>query len=680
MSTLLEELDNAPAPLDFFLRDKIDPDNKAIIDQEQNRWRLLGRFERWKLERYVASLAGQLRKSHFNDLAREIERLAGEFKVRKDLYRHSDNDEDKARLKDELKAIRAEAGMIAQQLHELQPIWHNFNHYTGWLDYEAKNRDELREEAAREKKIEREMNREAKWLEQLILDVFRKTTGCHFKYVSKDKGKIKTRTPHFERSVIRPDAHYFYLKATSRFLFGYRWGLPEGVTVNRLIDEEVIQNLRAATKRQVDPVWTDTGQLMFRVSRLDSPDALPREVKWRDAMRFYPEDRRHKLPYCIGVADDRKFQWQFDLASNPHILVAGKSQSGKSNLVNGIIAALVSTHSPAELRVVLIDQKGGIEFTHFHELPHLLWDIIKTVDQVKPVLDRLRHVLDQRLAILERVKAKDIAAYNGRVDEDRRMARVLVVIDEMNTFVGLQGGLTEEIHNQLAILVSQGRAVGIHVITATQHPEVKVIPSRIKTNMDVRLCGPMPSMNASQIVIDKGDAAKLPSIPGRFIVVIGLMTRMVQVPRIFDEDIAGVVSSTQREYPDVPETLTDLQEQPAEFVVWDEQEVMKYALLWFDGKLFGEKMHQTLGDDSPGKRELYRIITRIKDQAEAVGYVEYKADGTHYKLKGIPGGSKQLVSISPVSHPSPTLRPLDSADDDENEDEREDEEMELAGD
>src|SRR5690606_2656720 len=101
-------------------------------------------------------------------------------------------------------------------------------------------------------------------------------------------------------------------------------------------------------------------------------------------------------------------------------------------------------------------------------------------------------------------------------------------------------------------------------------PEVKVIPGRIKTNMSVRLCGSMPTVSASMIVLDSPEAARLPSITGRFVASVGLEILTVQVPQIFDEDIAGVVASARQQYPDVPNELPEIADKPR-LVVWDEQ-------------------------------------------------------------------------------------------------------------
>jgi hypothetical protein len=644
-----------PRPLETFTEDKIHPDNQKVIRREENRYRLLNWLERIRLQKYVNRLGNELRKAGYNRLVIELDQLKQEYQKQKQAYNSTTfiSEDAKQAAAANLKAVIDKARQIHAKLSPLREKHQRFDHYSNWLTYERKHRKELIQDAKLERRNRSQMRLEAKWIESLLIDVFRKTSGCHHIY-SVD-GKEITKAPKFYKSVTTPDAHYFYLLVSSKSLFGWRWLLPYSVTVARLTHEDVIANMRAATKLQVDAIWTETGQLVYRVARLESPDALPKQVNWRDAMRYFPDKKREKLPYSIGVSENRKFQW-FDLASDPHILIAGKSQSGKSNLVNGIIGTLVSTHSPDELRVVLIDQKGGLEFTHWHELPHLLWDVVKTLDETQPVFEKLVSVMRQRMTKLEKVKAKDIAAYNARVDAEYRMPRVLVVIDEMNTFVGL-GAKTEAIHNLIMLLVSQGRAVGVHVIASTQHPEVKVVPGRIKTNMSMRLSGAMPTVSASQIILDTPDAARIPNIPGRFVAVIGLTTIQVQVPRIFDEDIAGVCASAALAYSSVSENLPDMKEQP-QLLVWNEERVMSAALEWINGHLSSQKLHKMLGDESPGERHLSKMCKRIIDQVEASGYCTDENE-QRYRLKKAKGGGRYLVKldVSDVSE-SPEMTEL----------------------
>ena len=597
-------------PLSFLLKPAIHRENVKLMEEEKLVYRSLGWWERFRLRRYVRQLSKRL--NGYNALITERDKLAQICIRLKELVDASPDDARGPLMK------RGQAAMfrgraVTARLETLSEDHKRYQHYRGWLEYERQHRKELKQRAKDDKAIAKGMDKEAKWLATLMLDVFKKTRGCHF-LESDGKGKVRARAPKFFRIQTGPDAHYFWLAASKKTLFGWRWVLPYDVTIGRLQEEEVLENLRAATRRDVAAVWTEQGQLMFRVSRLDSPDALPRLVHWRDTRQFFPEAQRPMLPYCIGVAEKRKFMW-FNFASEPHVLIAGKSQSGKSNLVNGIIATLLQTHSPDELRIVLVDQKGGIEFTHWSEIPHLLWNVAKTVEDVKPMLDRVVTVMKKRMELLEKAKKKDIAAYNRSTDDP--LPRLLVVIDEMNTFVGL-GALTEEIHNLIMLIVSQGRAVGIHMIAATQHPEVKVIPGRIKTNMSVRMSGAMPSIVASQIVLDSADAAKLPSIPGRFVAVVGLRTLIIQVPRIEDGDIAHVVSKAQNDYPETSDELKELSNAP-KLKVWDESAVIQAALDWTQGSLSGQKIHRLLGSESPGERALNTRCKAIIDRAAANG-------------------------------------------------------------
>lgn len=621
-------------PLSFLLKPAIHRENKKLIEDEQLVYRALGHWERWRMRRYVRQLARRLKP--YNALIIERDKLAQECIRTKATLEADPNGEAAAALRQRGAAALMRGREVTAQLAAFSEDHGRYTHYRGWLAYEAEHRTELRQRAQDEKAIRRGMDKEAKWLRSLLIDVFRKTKGCH--YLETDgKGNVRAKTPKFFKTQIGPDAHYFWLAASKKTLFGWRWLLPYGVTVGRLQEEEVLENMRSATRRDVNVQWTEQGQLIFRVSRLDSPDALPRLVNWRDTRQFFPEQDRDKLPYCIGVAEKRRFQW-FNLASEPHVLVAGKSQSGKSNLVNGIIATFTSTHTPDELRIVLVDQKGGIEFTHWSEIPHLLWNVAKTVEDVKPMLNRVVEVMRRRMELLEKSKKKDIAAYNRSSDD--RLPRILVVIDEMNTFVGL-GALTEEIHNLIMLIVSQGRAVGIHFMAATQHPEVKVIPGRIKTNMSVRMSGAMPSIVASQIVLDTADAAKLPSIPGRFVAVVGLKTLVVQVPRCEDSDIAHVVRKAQNDYPETSDELKELSDAP-KLKVWDETAVIQAALDWTQGSLSGSSIHRLLGNESPGERNLRTLCKRVIDNAIACGgYVRH--NGSTYVLLTNKGGGRRLV-------------------------------------
>lgn len=618
-----------PEPLEFMTQDYIAPENQAVEEREARRWRLLKGSERRQLNRFVKQLERDLIQARFFERYDQMMRILDEFRQARALHEATTwiNDESRFASALHLKKLAYQGRKLRAYLREYRQIYRDYAHFRGWLEYEREHRKELQAEDKRERRILKEMRRESKWLEKLLTDVFRKTPGCH--HIDHTGEEPKTLVPKFDRVVIKPDAHWFYISASKRTLVGWKFKLPPGVTIDRLQDPDVLHQLKAATKRQVSAVWTDSNQLVYRISRLDSPDGLPREVRWTKAMQYFPTKRAFRFPYSIGVTEDRKFRW-LDLVEHPHVLVAGRSTSGKSTLVNGIIATTVSTHPPDEVRLVLIDMKGGLEFTHWADLPHCLWEMVNTVDEVEPTMRRVMLLVKKRFTLLKAIKAKDIDSYNLRVDAPKRLARVIVLIDEMNNFVGL-GNLTEEIHNLLAVIVSQGRAVGVHVIAATQHPEVAVIPGRIKTNMAVRLAGSMTDVSASMIVVGSPEAARIPEIPGRFVLSLGLSVTVVQAPLIVDSDIAGVVSAARRAYTDVPDDLHEMHVEQAP-LVWDEQRIISYALKYFDGQMSADKLHQMLGEESPGERKLRKLIKSVVREIETVGSVTTNSDGCKWVL------------------------------------------------
>ncbi len=606
-----------PEPLHMF-KEKIAPKNQEILQREEARWRLLGFWQRRRMRRMVRYLAKSLKAWNYNGLIAEFAEKRRAFGIAK-----------RAGDRAAMKAAVIRAKEIQATLDELQPTVELHQHYSGWLKYERAHRAELKEDAKRLKRRRKEMREEVKLLKDSMIDVWRHADHCHYTY--KDDGKEITKVPEFDRVVVKPDAHWMYVRISKKTIFGYRYKLPNAVLPHHLEDEDVIKALKSVTKRDVHCIWTDSHQMVFRVSRLDSPSALPRMVKWSDAMRFYPRDDSI-MPYCIGATERHKWKW-YDVKGKPHLLVAGSSESGKSNLVNGIIATNASMYSPRELRIVLIDMKGGIEFTHWDELPHVLWDMVKDVDEAEARLEHLVHIMKRRNGIQAAVKAKNINAYNAKVDPDKRLERVLVVIDELNNFVGL-GAQTERIHNLLALLTSQGRAVGIHVIMSTQHAEVKVIPGRIQTNAATRMCGWVPNIHASMNVLGTPEATRIDNIPGRFAANAGRENIVVQVPYITDQDIQGVVSSARQQWTEVTNELSDMQAAPTPAaIVWNEQRVLKECANLLAGHLSGQKLHLQLGTESPGERHLCRMVNNLKETAESLGVVELHETGQRWIIK-----------------------------------------------
>lgn len=634
---------NIPKPLEFLRTDYVHPDNARVIEEQQRTYRLLSWLDRWRMRRKVARLRRQLK--HYNRLVTEHGRLAGEARALKERFEAETDPAIRGKLAARGRSVMVRGRQTRDELARLMPLYSDYKHFSGWLEYEAKNRAELKARKREEQQINRAMRKEAKFIAGIVRREWERTAHCHYmKPLS--NGGYKAIAPKIFKTQTGPDAHYLWIKTRHKTLFGYKTVLPYEVDIEALQDEKrIIQNCKAALNREVAPLWTTQGQFMYRVARLDSPDALPSRVMWRDSWEFYPQHRHDYLPYTVGVEEHRRFKW-FDFGTDPHILIGGTTGSGKSNQVNGMIGTWVKTHTPDELRLVLIDQKGGLEFGHWSEVPHLLWNVGKVVDDVIPLLTRVVNLMRKRMSILEAAHQKKIEAYN-RV-ATKRMARIVVIIDEMSNLVEL-GATTDEIHNLIMIITAMGRAVGVHMICATQQPEVKIVPGRLKANMRMRIAGYMPSTSASMTILDIPDATTLKAVPGRIMVVSGMQRLVVQAPYIEDHDIAHVIDLAQHDYPNVAEELWEMEDVPRADV-WNEDRVTQAALDLNNGGLSGSTLHKLYGDESPGERLLRTLCKRVIDRGNAAGgTLEHR--GAVYALKRDKGGTMRLVfdRISDVS-------------------------------
>ena len=151
-----------PAPLEFLAEDYIAPENQDIIDEESRRWRLLTRWERWRLRRYVRQLARDLRAADYNGLIAERRRLTREFKAQRDAYHKTiyASPEAQRDAVHQLRQLVEQGRDVCAQLDDLAATADRFEHYAGWLEYEQEHRADLQAEARREKQILKAMRKE----------------------------------------------------------------------------------------------------------------------------------------------------------------------------------------------------------------------------------------------------------------------------------------------------------------------------------------------------------------------------------------------------------------------------------------------------------------------------------------------------------------------------------------
>ncbi|PIR66865.1 MAG: hypothetical protein COU51_01620 [Parcubacteria group bacterium CG10_big_fil_rev_8_21_14_0_10_36_14] len=214
------------------------------------------------------------------------------------------------------------------------------------------------------------------------------------------------------------------------------------------------------------------------------------------------KNRKGNLVFTLGknVAGD---VWVTDLGKMPHLLVAGATGSGKSVCLNTIILSLLFSNGPDDLKLILVDPKR-VEFPIYNGVPHLLTPVItdvkKTVNSLKWAIGEM----ERRLDVLSHANKRDINSYNASAKES--MPYIVIVIDELADLMATSG---VEIEACIIRLAQLARAVGIHLIVATQRPSVDVITGLIKANIINRVAFSVGSAVDSRTILDTGGAEKL---------------------------------------------------------------------------------------------------------------------------------------------------------------------------
>jgi DNA segregation ATPase FtsK/SpoIIIE, S-DNA-T family len=213
-------------------------------------------------------------------------------------------------------------------------------------------------------------------------------------------------------------------------------------------------------------------------------------------------ERKTALSFVLGK-DVAGAPWITDLGKMPHLLVAGATGSGKSVCLNIVIMSLLYTNSPDDLKLILVDPKR-VEFPVYNNIPHLLTPVITDVTKTVNALKWTLREMDRRFDILSKFGARDIASYNARAEE--KMPYLVFMVDEL---ADLMVTSQNEIEGPIVRLSQMSRAVGIHLVLATQRPSVDVLTGLIKANIPARIAFAVASATDSRTILDQMGAEKL---------------------------------------------------------------------------------------------------------------------------------------------------------------------------
>ena len=207
------------------------------------------------------------------------------------------------------------------------------------------------------------------------------------------------------------------------------------------------------------------------------------------------------VPLGLDVAGKPKVA---DIAKMPHVLIAGQTGSGKSVCVNSWIASILFRASPDEVRMIMVDPKR-VELTPYNGIPHLLVPVIVEPEKVISALKWAVAEMERRYKTFTEVGAKNIEAYNN-LSGFQSMPYIIVFIDELAEIMLFS---PSEVEDNICRLAQMARAVGIHLVLATQRPSVNVITGLIKANIPTRLSFAVASVTDSRVVLDAPGAEKL---------------------------------------------------------------------------------------------------------------------------------------------------------------------------
>jgi len=352
----------------------------------------------------------------------------------------------------------------------------------------------------------------------------------------------------------------------------YELELGHGVKVSRVtnLQKDIAYALAATDVRILAPI---PGKSAIGV---EVPNHQRQLVALGDLLAS-PEALQATDPLEVAVGKDIAGKTvMLDLATTPHMLIAGATGAGKSSGINCIITSLLMRTTPDDVRLILIDPKQ-VEMGQYQRLPHLLTQPVTNPKKAANALGWAVKEMERRYDVLSEVGYRDITGYNkaflaGKIEQPpghdpdappayEHMPYIVVVVDELNDLMIVAARDVEESITRIA---QKARAVGIHLIIATQRPSVNVITGVIKANIPARMAFAVSSLTDSRVILDQPGADKLVGkgdmllLPGN-----SSVANRIQGAFITEDEVRDVVSHWRAQAPE-PITSAEIEAEPGE--------------------------------------------------------------------------------------------------------------------
>lgn len=273
-----------------------------------------------------------------------------------------------------------------------------------------------------------------------------------------------------------------------------------GVKVNRILNLADDLSLALAAKRiRILAPIPGKGAVGIEI-----PNRNPETVYLRELLSSL---RNERIPVALGKRLEGE-PFIADLTEMPHLLIAGATGSGKSVCVHAIVSTILLTRTPYQVKLAMIDPKM-LELSAYKGIPHLWAPVIIQPSKAKYLLEALVREMEERYALLARTGVRSISEYNKRFGKDQveeHLPYIVVIIDEL---ADLMMTCARDVEPPITRLAQMARAVGIHLVVATQRPSVDVITGVIKANFPSRIAFNVQSMTDSRTILDMNGAEKL---------------------------------------------------------------------------------------------------------------------------------------------------------------------------
>ncbi|MCK4473767.1 DNA translocase FtsK [Candidatus Parcubacteria bacterium] len=280
---------------------------------------------------------------------------------------------------------------------------------------------------------------------------------------------------------------------------------------------------------------------------IEVPNRARARVRLRDLIANNNFFQGSCLNFALGKDVSGNMMYA-DLARMPHLLVAGATGTGKTIFLNTLLLSFLYRNSPEQLRLILVDPKR-VEFPVYKDLPHLLCPVIFDAQKTINALKWLVSEMERRFDLLAAAKTRDIESYNQdrAKAEEEPLPYIVLVIDELADLMAARG---REIEGAVVRLAQMARAVGIHLIVATQRPSVEVITGLIKANITARITFQVASQVDSRTILDMAGAEKLLGL-GDLLFISAQLTKpkRIQGPFVSEKEVRRVVQYIKNQNP-----------------------------------------------------------------------------------------------------------------------------------